>query len=121
MSDLITERLQRDWPVVCEIWQALRGALDAVGLQDKLPAEPAAFTRTELKKDPFDSSESLSGEWLVNGQLIGSVIVHENGQAYAEYDVVQPHPSKPQWFIEATTAWGKSGALASELRLLPAL
>ena len=43
------------------------------------------------------------------------------GQAFAGFDVLLPHPRKPAWVIEAVTAWGRVGALKSELRLLPAL
>lgn len=119
--DALQQRVEKEWPFVCDVWRAMHAALVEVGLEGQLTAEPEAFSRVQVTKDPFDSSESLLGEWLVAGQPVGNIVVHANGQAFAEYDVVKPHPTKPKWFIEATTAWGAAGNLSSELRLLPAL
>jgi len=46
--------------------------------------------------------------------------IHEIGQK-VQSQTLRPHPHKPLWMVEAVTAWGRVGALKSELRLLPAL
>lgn len=75
-----------------------------------------------LKRDPFSQQDSVEGAWLDGGrQRRGSLVFHANGSFFAEYDVVQPHPLKPRWFVEAVTAWGQDGEVKTEARLLPAV
>jgi|AZIK01.1.fsa_nt_gi hypothetical protein len=77
------------------------------------------FTKNEICRDPYDHSTSLLCEWRDHhNNLLGSLQLHDNGRVFAEYDVLKPHPSKPDWFIEAVTAWGDDEKLRSELRLL---
>ena len=79
--------------------------------------ERASF---QLSRDPFDGSYSLIGIWRdAHGQKKGEILFHADGSFFAEYDVISEHPEKPQWFIEAVTAWGNRKQLKSELRLLP--
>mgnify|MGYP001824293530 CR=1 FL=1 len=81
--------------------------------------ERASF---ELSRDPYDGSYSLIGIWRdVHGQKQGEILFHGDGSFFAEYDVISQHPGKPQWFIEAVTAWGNRKQLKSELRLLPCI
>jgi hypothetical protein len=50
--------------------------------------------------------------------LIGQIQFNSDGSFYAEYDVVQPHPSKKQFFVEAINAWGHENNIKTEAKLL---
>lgn len=112
-------RLEAESELIAQVWAAMRARLVEIGLADILPESPLQFASTEIRVDPYDKGESLHAEWRSESQLIGSFISHANGSAFAEIDVVKPHPQKEQWFVEATTAWGMPGKITSELRLLP--
>jgi hypothetical protein len=107
-------------PRLDEVKISLRTELEKIGLAEKGRGMDAPFSGTEVVTDPFDQSQTLTGFWMSPlGMKQGSVQLLENGQAFAEYDVLIQHPDKPKWFIEAVTAWGKAGQLKSELRLIP--
>lgn len=75
-----------------------------------------------LKRDPFSQQDSVEGTWLdQRRQRLGSLVFHADGTFFAEFDVVQPHPAKSRWFVEAVTAWGQGDEVKSEARLLPAV
>ena len=72
-----------------------------------------------LEKDPYSGSFSLEGKWLnEHQQSTGSIIFHEDGTFFAEYDVIEDHPTKKLFFIEAVTAWGRDENIKVELRLI---
>ncbi|WP_446810097.1 hypothetical protein ACH50O_00400 [Methylomonas sp. 2BW1-5-20] len=72
-----------------------------------------------LVTDPFTQTQDLVGYWYSAGkQRIGQIKFHGDGSFYAEYDVVQPHPSKKQWFVEAINAWGQQDNIKTEAKLL---
>ncbi|MDD1620058.1 MAG: hypothetical protein LUQ11_01160 [Methylococcaceae bacterium] len=72
-----------------------------------------------LVVDPFTQSEDLIGYWYNNAkQRIGQLKFHGDGSFYAEYDVVQPHPSKKHYFVEAINAWGQQDNIKTEAKLL---
>ena len=78
--------------------------------------EAAEFS---LVTDPYTQSEDLVGYWYNAGkQRIGQIKFHGDGSFYAEYDVVKPHPSKKQWFVEAINAWGQQDNIKTEAKLL---
>jgi len=75
-----------------------------------------------LLKDDLADEYSLQGVWsYASGYKQGMLLIHPNGSFYAEYDVVKPHPSKKQWFVEAITVWGDKSSIKSEPKLLPAV
>lgn len=118
----LEQRLEAAHPLFAEVWQALAGALQRVGIDLPLAVAGTPPSHAELREDPFDHSQALHAEWRTpGGGLLGSILVNGDGQTFAEFDVLLPHPAKPRWVIEAVTAWGPCGALKSELRLLPAL
>ena len=78
--------------------------------------EAAEFS---LVTDPFTQSQDLVGYWYNAGkQRIGQIKFHGDGSFYAEYDVVKPHPTKKQWFVEAINAWGQQNNIKTEAKLL---
>jgi len=73
-----------------------------------------------LVKDDFTGHSSLQAVW--NGQFgykQGMLLFHADGSFYGEYDVVKPHPTKKQWFVEAITVWGNNATMKSEPKLIP--
>lgn len=106
-------------PLLAELQARMVAALAAAGFDDAPARVPAAFQHGQVRRDPYDGSEALYLEWLDgNGARLGHVLVHADGLAFAELDVVQPHPRRPRRFVEAVTAWGRAGAVVAELRLL---
>jgi hypothetical protein len=84
----------------------------------------AAHTDAEyrLERDPASGQHSLVGVWRnAEGYKCGELLFHADGSFFAEYDVIQAHPNKPHWFVEAVTAWGRDSVIKSEARLLPAV
>jgi hypothetical protein len=72
-----------------------------------------------LVTDPFTQSQDLVGYWYNAGKLrIGQIKFHGDGSFYAEYDVVQPHPRKRHYFVEAINAWGREDNIKTEAKLL---
>ncbi|SDH14527.1 hypothetical protein SAMN05216603_106121 [Pseudomonas benzenivorans] len=122
MNRSLDQQLQDTQALFAEIWQALSASLRAAGIEQELAVAGTPHTRGELREDVYDHSQALYAEWRSpGGGYQGSILVHADGLAFAEFDVLLAHPRQPNWVIEAVTAWGRSGAVKSELRLLPAL
>ena len=69
--------------------------------------------------DPYLQSLYLVGYWYnASKQRIGQIKFNCDGSFYAEFDVVQPHPSKKRWFVEAINAWGSQDDIRAEAKLL---
>ena len=122
-----SDELQSRWEEVRELGENIcRKMADEVkklGLETQAQSTaPWERVKFELVKDPATGLSSLSGTWTnQSGHRIGNIVFHCDGTFYAEYDVVQKHPSKPQWFVEAINAWGKNDIIKAEPRLLPNL
>lgn len=73
-----------------------------------------------LIKDPYSGEQNLACYWYDESkkQRIGRLQFNSDGTFYAEYDVVKPHPSKSNRFVEGVTAWGKAEQIKSEPKLL---
>jgi len=81
---------------------------------------PPSAANYGLQKDSFTGDPALVGYWLDNrGRRRGSLVFHADGSFFVEQDIVQPHPRRPGWFVEAITAWGRALTIQTELRLLP--
>jgi len=117
----LDDLLKRYQPVLSDIWQAMRLRLVDTGLEDSLNVLPRPeLAKYSVQRDPFDSSKTLTGVWRdSHGSQIGEIQVRDNGSIYAELDVVRNHPVDARWFVEAVTAWGRSGDVKTELKLLP--
>jgi hypothetical protein len=74
-----------------------------------------------LEKDPSNSEYSLVGDWLnEQGNRLGTLLFHADGSFFVEHDIVKPHPTRSEWFVEAVNAWGNSAVIKAEPRLLAA-
>ncbi|HEX4975629.1 MAG TPA: hypothetical protein VFV48_07080 [Pseudomonadales bacterium] len=114
-------RLRHEHETILTVWSVLRQTLLAKGFDDTMSVQTRRLSRYELRRDTLDDSESFYGEWRsANAQLEGTVLIHANGQVYAEFDVLKPHPTDKRWFVEAVTAWGRNNMLKSELKMMPA-
>lgn len=129
MSDLIqeaesrcAERVAAEQVVIDQVISAMVAQLAKQGLSHLLQNDQVVLAGYELRKDPYDGSEGLYAEWRnERGQRLGSMLLHGGGQVFAEFDVIQAHPTDARWFVEAVAAWGTPANLKSELRLLPAV
>lgn len=118
--EALIKRCRAEEDALVEVTCVLRNRLLRSGLDDiQVPAQP---TRCSLVKDPYDGSTTLVGEWRrQRDKVIGTVLIHENGQVYAELDVLRPLPSDNSWFVDAVVAFGTPGNLRTELRLTTAM
>lgn len=121
-NDAVNLRKQELQPMLDQVRAELQRQLAKNGIELGAKAVPTELGYCELRKDSFDGSEPFYGEWHdVNGRKLGEIIVQAGGQFFAEFDVLQNHPTDKRWYVEAVTAWGKPGVVKSELRLLEAL
>lgn len=119
MSDIKTryEAVQELGIQVCD---RLFAEMDKLGLKRDMINPRLERASFEMSRDPASGEYSLIGVWRdKNGMKQGTILFHADGTFFAEYDVVCEHPKKPQWFVEAVTAWGNAGLIKSESRLLP--
>lgn len=125
MSDSTTPvrvRQTQELLTVAKVWRAFMQECDKLELSTPLAQQAPNFTTTEVRKDPFDNSESLYCEWRNDsGALIGTLVIHANGSVFAEYDLVQPHPKNTELFIESVCAFGSRDNLVTELKTLEAV
>jgi len=103
---------------VCE---SIAQYLDKLGFSSEIELKRPVFAAAEfdLITDPFTQSRDLVGFWYDANRLrIGQIKFNCEGGFYAEFDVVQPHPSKKHWFVEAINAWGKPDNIRVDAKLL---
>lgn len=118
LQDTLQERIRQESTRLQAICHALGREIARLGLDDA-PPDSAALT-CQLQQDPASGALTLAGAWRnARGHLLGQVLLHGDGSFFAEYDVIRPHPTKPRWFVEAVTAWGRGDEIRSEPRLLP--
>ena len=119
------EKIRAHLDSVSLLAQAICTVLDAEVMRLGFPPGKvliAAHTDAEyrLDRDPASGQDSLVGIWRnAQGYKCGELLFHADGSFFAEYDVIQVHPGKPRWFVEAVTAWGRGSTIRSEPRLLP--
>jgi hypothetical protein len=117
----LDERIEQLSPLVAAVCRTLQDEVHKMGFEEGDVAigelADAAFW---LDTDPASGEPSLIGEWRDDkGMKVGGMAFHADGSFFAEHDVVRTHPSKPRFFVEAVTAWGRDDTIKSEPRLLP--
>lgn len=118
----LVQRIKAEEASVAAVVVRIKEELARFGFSAQAAALEGGLHNTQLRIDDFDGNQSLYGEWHDSlGQCKGSLLIHGSGQVYAELDVLQDHPSKPQWYVESVTCWGLASALNAELGLLTAL
>ncbi len=121
MSDELTSRLQDLSPLVSAVCRALQDQVCRLGFAaEELQIQGPEQASFRLERDPVSGEHSLVGEWRdPRGGRVGSLVFHADGSFFVEQDVIRTHPSKPSWFIEAVTVWGRGNDVKAEPRLLP--
>lgn len=117
----LDERLQQIRPLGEAICARLEAEIQKLGLpqRESRPRPLFDLARYHTEKDPYSGEETLLGTWSDHhGFRIGGLKFHGNGSFYAEFDVAEPHPTDPRWFVESMTAWGQGDAIKAEPQLL---
>lgn len=122
MDETVAVRFERISALAGEIMARLQQEVTRLGFDtpavELYPAEAAIY---RLEKDPYIGSYGLVGDWIdADGGRRGSLLFHADGSFFVEQDVIRGHPTKPGWFVEAVTAWGRETDIRVEARLLPA-
>jgi len=120
-SEEISSYLKQYQPQIEAIFISFEDNYQKTGFNGELlPGEDGI--EYSLIKDDFSGEMSLQGVWNNKaGYKQGMMLFHPDGNFFAEYDVIQPHPKKKQWFVEAITVWGKGADIKAEPRLIPAV
>lgn len=124
MSNSLAERISATAPLAESICAELNRQILKLGFpQERADVALGDSVQYSLQRDTFSGLDSLVGVWMhpTSGYKLGTLLFHADGTFFAEYDVLQPHPTKSKWFVEAVTAWGKGDDIKGDPRLLPAL
>jgi len=105
--------------VVDRLVDTLRGEAIKYVTVDKLPDIRAEALALVQVTDPANGQPGYEGVWRnALNERVGKLTVNSDGSFFAEYDLCVRHPRKPDWFIEAVTAWGRGDQVKAEPRLL---
>ena len=115
-TDLIA-RCRAEEDTLTEVRCVLRNHLLRSGLDDI--DVPKQLQSARLVKDPKSGTTSLVGEWRRQRGVIGTIVIHENGELFAELGVQRPAPHDPQKRVGSVVAFGEPGRLQTELRMAP--
>jgi len=115
-TDLIA-RCRAEEDTLTEVRCVLRNHLLRSGLDDI--DVPRQLQSARLVKDPKSGTTSLVGEWRRQRGVIGTIVIHENGELFAELGVQRPSPKDPQKRVDSVVAFGEAGRLQTELRMAP--
>lgn len=124
MSDALTAKIQENAAQAEIICAELNRQILKLGF----PVERANVViddsmQYRLERDPASGLDSLVGMWMhpTSHYKLGTLLFHVDGSFFAEYDILQPHPSKSKWFVEAINVWGNANTIKGDPKLLPAL
>jgi hypothetical protein len=103
---------QPDAATGAAVCAALRREVERLGLS--IGNEPDwSLLSFEEKTDPFSREVSLIGTWRGSARY-GTVTLFPDGRVFAEYQVLLPHPDKPERYVESVQVWGKPDKLRGE-------
>lgn len=121
MGTAVSRRYEALRDLAGQIHERLADELWCNGFEpQRISLLPPSAANYGLQKDRFTGAPALVGYWLDDqGRRRGSLVFHADGSFFVEQDIVQPHPRRPGWFVEAITAWGRALTIQTELRLLP--
>ena len=91
---------------------ALRGQVEKLGLS--IGDEPVwAELSFAEEADPYTQEVSLIGTWR-GKQRYGTVTFFSDGRIFAEYQVLLPHPTREDSYVEAVQVWGRPEKLRGD-------
>ena len=94
------------------ICAALRSRVEKLGLS--IGDEPVWGEAIFLEQaDPLSRQTSLVGTWRGKDRY-GTVTLFPDGRVFAEYQVLLPHPEKPESYVESMQVWGRAGELRGD-------
>lgn len=95
---------------VCE---ALRRQVAKLGLSlgDEPDWRQAVF---EESTDPYTQEVSKVAYWR-GGSRYGKAIFFPDGRLFAEYQVLQPHPTQAEHYVECVQVWGWPERLSGDV------
>lgn len=124
MNDNLAEKIFQNTVQAEMVCAALNRQILKLGFPpERADAAIGKRLQYHLERDPLSGRDALVGVWMhpTSGYKQGTIIFHVDDSFFAEYDVLQPHPSKRKWFVEAVTVWGKGDDIKGDPRLLAAL
>lgn len=91
---------------------ALRGQVEKLGLS--IGDEPVwAEVSFAEEADPYTQEVSLIGTWR-GKQRYGTATFFPDGRIFAEYQVLLPHPTREDSYVEAVQVWGRPEKLRGD-------
>lgn len=91
---------------------ALRAQVEKLGLS--IGGEPVwAEARCSEQRDPASGEVSIVADWR-SPQRDGSATFFPDGRVFAEYQVLLPHPTLADRYVEAVQVWGVAERLRGE-------
>lgn len=118
------EQLEQRKAAVVEQGRALLLALRNRVAQFNLPGAPVSIPEFEaaqftLEYDKYNGRQTLMASFYPSPHYrAGVLLFHFDGSCFAEYHVMRPHPTKPQYFIESVEAWVSGGEIKTDTRLV---
>ncbi len=86
---------------------------------ERLPDIRLETARFTIVIDPANARPGYDGVWRnALNERVGRVTFNSDGSYYAEYDLCIRHPTRPNLFVEAVTAWGREDRIKAEARLI---
>lgn len=117
----LEEIIEEKTPLGEKVCQAILAKAKKLGVAgDESSVAPWGKARFTLSKDPYSQENSLIGIWQNALDMdCGKILFHGDGSAYAEFDILKPHPTLPGMQILAIEAWLKNGEVKTDLQLIP--
>ena len=118
-QQLIKQRIAAASAHGAELIAALQEKIDRLALPGDAINIPAYDTaRFTLENDLYNGKQTLRAAFFPSPHYcIGFLLFHSDGSSFAEYHVMQQHPTRPALFIEAVEAWVRDGQIQTDTRM----
>jgi hypothetical protein len=120
MDESIAIRFYKIEELARDVYKRLKEEVTKLGfVESEVTLKTPEEASYRLERDPSNSEYSLVGDWLnEQGNKMGTLLFHADGSFFVEHDIIRPHPTKSDWFVEAVNAWGKDAMIKTEAKLL---
>jgi hypothetical protein len=115
MTNSLQDRIVASRAAGEAVLSGLRREAAQIGLELPTPAWDSGLF--SLQRDAYSGEEILVARWRGDPRN-GMIDLRADGRVYAEFDLLELHPKRPGWFVEAIIGWGEPAALKCEARLL---
>ena len=94
------------------VCRALRKQVEKIGLS--IGAEPVWHdAKMGTAVDAYTQQVSVTATWR-GGERYGTATFFPDGRVFAEYQVLLPHPSQPEHYVESVQVWGPPERLCGD-------